>query len=179
MGMERVRTHLDEDARTILDVLAEEFDRKILGFDEEGIAPFGALGRDTRLQPLRTMDLSLGCAGLWHGLLLRQLLAHGVAQRQVTGEVHRIHPRQEWCDALSLNRHRSIPFSAVLAPHVSVEGRETQSALLFGGMFCLAEQCILISRSPKATHRSGVLRSGRRHLHALARSDLCASAHSS
>ncbi len=99
--MQRMRAHLDEDAGSVLDVLAEQLDREVLRLDEEGIATLGALWRDTRFQPLRAMDLPLRRTCLGDRLLLRQSLAHGVAQGQITREVHRIHPRQEWRDALS------------------------------------------------------------------------------
>jgi len=94
MGVQCMTSHLDEDTGLVLDVLAEELHREVFCLDEEGIPAFCALWRDSRFQPLGTMDLPLGGAGLGNGFLLGQSFAHGIAQRQITGEVHRIHPRQ-------------------------------------------------------------------------------------
>src|SRR5690242_14696817 len=91
MRVQSVGAHLDEHAGPVLNMLTEEFDREVLRLDEEGIATLRALRSDARLQPLRTVDLPLSRACLCSGFLLCQPLTHGIAQMQVTREVHRVH----------------------------------------------------------------------------------------
>jgi hypothetical protein len=75
--------HLNEDGGAVLDVFAQQFDREILCFKQEGVATFGALRADSRPQLLRAIHLALRRMRLRDCFLLRQLLTHGVAQGEV------------------------------------------------------------------------------------------------
>jgi len=146
--MQRVRAHLEEHTRTVLDVLAQQLHREVLGLDEERIAALrrkARKARKARFQPLRAIHLPLSSTRLCYDLLLCQPLTHGVAQGQITREIHRIHPCHEWRNAVILGRHRflSLPGSLATsvcsnfclqqllsaATSVCLAGRETPSAL--------------------------------------------------
>src|SRR5262249_24958072 len=110
------------------DSFAEQFDREILRFDQIGVATLAALRADPRPQPLQAVG---GFAiGLRDELLRRQALPHSVAEQQITREVQASNTRNEWCDAVTCGRHRAVSFGWQRSALVSIEGRETQSALL-------------------------------------------------
>jgi len=128
MGMQGLGAHLDEQCGTVLDMLSKQLHTEVFCLNQEGVTPIRALRAHARFQPFGTVHAL--AFGLRQQLLDGESLAHRVTQGQITREVHCVHACQERRDALAIRCHRSISLSCSPTTHVSVEGRETQSALL-------------------------------------------------
>ena len=129
MGMERMRAHLDEHAGPVLDVFAQQFDREVFGLDEEGIATLRALGamRASSHSGQWTCRWSARACATAFSWVSRSRMASlkGRSHEKYTVSI----PANNGVMRSAFSRHRSISLLGLLSTHVSVEGRETQSAL--------------------------------------------------
>jgi hypothetical protein len=113
------------------DMLTQQFDAEVFRLDEEGVAALGSLRRDPRFQPLGAVDLPLRVPAL---LFFPVPVVRAWRRSRASHMRNTPYPSLPTRgNALALNHHPSLSLVSLLATSVSVEGRETQSALWTSG----------------------------------------------